>query len=445
MRKNPFEWKFRKDERVDIMDMQEVIELVNTNRGTGRKESLNRMKRLVELIGNPQKDLKFIHIAGTNGKGSTSVFMEAILRTSAIKTGLYTSPHLVRLNERIRIDGREITDAELIETTETVREAVEQVEEELNERLYAFEILTAVAFLYFQKQGTELVILETGVGGRLDATNVIDESEVSIITAIGMDHMKVLGDTLEKITQEKAGIVKPNGALVTYPQNEAIEKIFEVRCREQAADWTAVKRQDVRITASSIEGQRFEYKGMGDFAIRMMGEHQVYNAVTAMEAVWKLQEKEWPIKDAHIKEGLEKAFWPGRMEKVADEPLVILDGAHNQQGVEMLEKNLKTLFPGKKLNFLVGMMQDKAYRKMIRLMEPMADRFLLLAPNSERALDAQTLKEKLAEEGIDAQAFAAPQEAAEYIRHNLAKEEIVVVFGSLYLVGDMKQAFEETE
>lgn len=422
------------------MNMQEVIKLVNTNRGTGQKESLLRMTRLMELIGNPQKELKFVHVAGTNGKGSTSAFMDSILRTSGIKTGLYTSPHLVRLNERIRINGQEITDDALVQTTEIVREAVEQVESELDERLYAFEILTAVAFLYFKNQKTELIILETGVGGRLDSTNVIEKSEVSIITAIGLDHMKVLGNTLEEIAQEKAGIIKQEGSLVTYPQSQEIEKIFEERSQKQEADWTPVNLANIQIKESTIDYQRFDYNDSVDFVIRMIGEHQVYNAAVAIEAVWKLQEKGWPISDNHIKEGLEKAFWPGRMEKVSDQPLVFLDGAHNLQGVRMLKNNIDTLFPEKKLVFLVGMMQDKDYQKMIRIVEPKAERFLLLAPNSERALDAERMKEELAADGYDAQTFSSPEETAEYIHFELSKEDVLVVFGSLYLVGDMRNA-----
>lgn len=437
MKKNPLV-EISEEKQVDEMDMQEVIQLVNTNRGNGKKKNLNRMKRLMELLGNPQNELRFVHIAGTNGKGSTSAFLASILKQSHLRTGLFTSPHLITLNERIRIDGQDITDGELIETTKKVRGAVAQVEEETGERLYAFEILTAVALLYFKEQESDLVILETGVGGRLDATNIIETPEAAVITSIGLDHTKVLGNTLEEIAAEKAGIIKQKGTVVTYPQTVEIEHVFRETCEEKAAQWLPVSLADIHIKETSIDGQLFDYKGK-PFKTKMIGEHQVYNAAVAIEAAACLQQKGWAVSDDHIRRGIAEAFWPGRMEKVLEKPLMILDGAHNLQGVQMLRKNVAALFPDQKITFLVGMMQDKAYREMIRLVEDKAKDFLLLAPYSERAKDADQLKEELAEEGTHSISFSAPEKVVQYIQKELPKEDIVVVFGSLYLVGDIRK------
>ncbi|WP_245570072.1 bifunctional folylpolyglutamate synthase/dihydrofolate synthase [Lacticigenium naphthae] len=421
--------------------MQEVISLINTNRGNGRKENLNRMRLLMEKIGDPQKELKFIHLAGTNGKGSTAAFVDSILKKSGLNTGLFTSPHLQRINERLQINGAEITDEEFIQTTQLVEPYVGQVEEELGEKLYAFEILTAVAFLYFKEKEVDIVILETGVGGRLDATNVITQSEVSVITSIGMDHMKVLGNTIEEIAKEKAGIIKKSGTIVTYPFSKSIQTIVEEIAWEKETKWIPVDPAQLTILSSSIDGQRFTYKGTDEWAIQMLGIHQVYNAVTALEAMWVLQDKGWPVTIDSIREGLATAFWPGRLEKVCEEPLVLLDGAHNLQGVEMLRENADVLFPDQVLHFLIGTMEDKEYEKMIALMEGKAKSLLFLAPKSERAFDAEAVERLVEKEGIKSRFFKTPAEGAQYIRTQIPKDEVCMVFGSLYLVGDMRSEF----
>lgn len=421
------------------MDMQDVIALVNTNRGKGKKKNLNRINYLLNELGNPQTQLKVIHVAGTNGKGSTSSLMMSILREAGYKVGLFTSPHLESINERIRINDTFITDEEFIRLTERVSVAVEKTEYELNESLHAFEILTAVAYLYFSSKPVDVVILEAGIGGRLDATNTIPQSLVSIITSIGLDHVKVLGNTPEKIAEEKAGIVKVGGDLVTFDPPESLKTIFEKKCSEQRATYHRVETSKLQVTEVTLEKQVFDYKQYKNLSIRLLGTHQVRNALLAIEAMEILRTKNYSISDQAIHRGLENAFWPGRWEKISNTPLAFMDGAHNQPAVEELMKTINSLFPQEKITFILGMMQDKSYQTMLETVMPKANKFLTLAPDSERAIESETMAENLRKEGFKAKPLASPREALDYIQHEAEEDEIIVVFGSLYLVGNIKE------
>lgn len=421
------------------MDMTDVIALVNTNRGKGKKKSQDRMKFLMNELGNPQDSLSFIHVVGTNGKGSTSAFIQSILREAGYNVGLYTSPHLEKVNERIRINNDFISDEEFIALSEKVYPAVLKTETETRENLHAFEILTAVAFLFYAQRSVDAVILEAGIGGRLDATNVINDSLVSVITSIGLDHVKVLGDTPEKIATEKVGIVKPNGNLVTFDAPDSLKDIFQKKCLEQKAIYTPVDSSALAVKEITLDKQRFDYKQYQNLVIRMLGEHQVRNAVLAVEALTVLQEKGFWVSEEELRAGLEKTFWAGRFEKISDHPLAFLDGAHNSHAVEVLVSNIRTWFPGKKVTFILGMMEDKDYSKMIELVFPLADKFLTLAPDSERALESQDLAAMLREKGFNTTTLSTPKDALHYIHEEAKSDELVVIFGSLYLVGNIKE------
>lgn len=427
------------EEQVDEMDMKDVIALVNTSRGKGKKKSQNRMKFLMNELGNPQKELPVIHVVGTNGKGSTSSFIQSILKEAGYNVGLYTSPHLEKINERIRINDTFITDEELIELTEKVYPAVVKTETETKENLHAFEILTAVAFLYYAGKQVDAVILEAGIGGRLDATNVIEDSLVSVITSIGLDHVNVLGDTIEKIAVEKVAIVKPEGNLVTFDAPTSLKEIFIKKAKEQNAVYTPVDATALSVNEIELDYQRFDYKQYKDLKIRMLGEHQVRNAVLAIEAVEVLNQKGFHISPEQLKEGLAKNFWSGRFEKISDHPLAFLDGAHNSHAVEVLVSNIRTWFPGKKVTFILGMMEDKDYSKMIELVFPVAAKFLTLAPDSDRALESVDLTQMLRDRGYEASTLLSPRDALRYIHEEADSEELIVIFGSLYLVGNIKE------
>ncbi|GAA0369177.1 folylpolyglutamate synthase/dihydrofolate synthase family protein [Alkalibacterium iburiense] len=425
------------------MDMTDVISLVNTNRGNGKKESLNRMKALLDKLGNPQNKLQFIHIAGTNGKGSTASFLSAILEQTTIKTGVFTSPHLEKINERIRVNQINITDQDFIRITETVAPFVDEVENELNEKLYSFEILTAVAFLYFAENKCELVILEAGIGGRLDATNTIPTPEVAVITSIGLDHMKVLGDSKESIAREKAGIIKENGALVFSEMEENLETIFYEKARERRAKAIKVKAADVRNLVLTENTSVFSYKCFKQVRIHLIGMHQVMNACLAIEAIEILQTKGYPINDSAIHKGLDEARWAGRMEKISDEPLIILDGAHNPAGVHSLKETIETLFKNEKLTFVVGMMKDKKYHDMIETMLPFADRMYTVSPDEYRGFDAKSVSDWIREKGIESKSCESVDSVIDTLKNESDDSDKIIVFGSLYLIGEFREKWKQ--
>lgn len=425
--------------RDDKMNINDVITLVNTNRGNGKKESLRRMHLLLDKIGNPEKALSFIHIAGTNGKGSTAAFISSILIEARIKTGVFTSPHLEKINERIRVNDAYITDEEFIKTTEEVAVVVDEVEKECGERLYSFEILTAVALLYFYQQKCDLVVLETGIGGRLDATNTIPTPEVAIVTSIGMDHTRVLGDTLEKIAGEKAGIIKKNGDVVLPFFEPSIDKVFHEIAEDKNASIHKVSIEDTKDLIISDQGSTFSYKHLTDLKIKMIGRHQVSNSLLAVKAALILQKKGYEITDEMIRRGIEKAYWPGRMEKIQDKPAIFIDGAHNPEGVKKLKESIVTLFPDQKLTFIVGMMKDKDYMSMIEEVLPFSKKILTVSPDPYRGFPARVVANELRTNGIVAESFDSVNEVIDYLGEQKDVNEIFVVFGSLYLIGDIKK------
>lgn len=419
------------------MDMNDVIALVNTNRGNGKKENLNRMHCLMEKLDNPQKQCRFVHVAGTNGKGTTCAFMASVLQEAGLKTGLFISPHLEVINERIQINNQYISDDEFIELTEKVAPIVEEVEEELKETLYSFEILTAVAFLYFAKQKCEVVVLETGIGGRLDSTNIIDTPEVAILTSIGEDHLHILGHSLEEIAQEKAGIIKENGEIVSYSAPDSLAAIFQEKAEQKQASIHKIHSEDIKIKKMTLKGSTFAYKEFTDVTIQLIGKHQVNNACLVLEAAMILKEKGWIINKESILSGLKKASWAGRMEVLQETPTVLIDGAHNEQGVDILQENLAYLFPDQKITFVVGMMEDKAYHQMLEKVENQAKQFFFISPDPWRGFKPDEVSEWMNKKGIAAKALDNLSSIYAYIQ-SVPKEEIVVIFGSLYLVGEIR-------
>ncbi|GEK90822.1 bifunctional folylpolyglutamate synthase/dihydrofolate synthase [Alkalibacterium kapii] len=423
------------------MDMKDVIALVNTNRGNGKKESLNRMHTLLNKLNNPEKHLSFVHIAGSNGKGSTASFIAQVLTQANIKTGVFTSPHLIKVNERIRINEQLISDDAFISVTQKVAAVVDEVENECGERLYSFEILTAVALLYFKEEKCDLVILEAGIGGRLDATNTIPVPEVAVITSIGMDHTRVLGDSLEKIAEEKAGIIKENGDIVIPVFKPLVEQIFQKKAQNKNAKLHKIDPSKVEHITLRDKGSTFSYKSFKNLRINMSGKHQVNNALLAIEAARILKDKGWNISDQHITDGLEKAYWPGRMEKIQEKPAVFIDGAHNPEGVEALTASIKVLFPKEKLIFLVGMMKDKDYMKMIDKVLPHAKKIYTVSPDPYRGFDPETVSDQLRQKGVQSEALASTTELYDFLTNLKDKDDTIIIYGSLYLIGEVKKHF----
>jgi len=422
------------------MNFEEVISLINTHRGTGKKQTLARVQALMDKIGNPEKNIKAIHVAGTNGKGTTCAFLSSVLIESGVKTGIYTSPHLETIHERIKINEDMISTENLIQYTEKIAPFVQEIEENRQEKMYSFEILTAVAFLYFAEQKCDIVVLETGMGGKFDATNTITSPIVSIITSIGKDHMYKLGNTIEEIAAHKAGIIKKGIPVIVYPMEDNILSVIRDKASTVDAPMNLVEKQDVILKKQNVNKQTFDYKLFTNVSMEMIGEHQLYNTALAIEGLIEVQKAGYPVTNEDIIQGIDKAKWAGRMEKISDEPLVFIDGAHNVPGVEALSKNIDSLFPNETVTFFIGIMKDKEFMKMINLVEDKASKMYILSPDEGKGFDPYEVAQNLKKAGYPAQARESIEDIAYYIEHVSEKDEKIIVFGSLYLVGDLRKA-----
>ena len=419
------------------MELEQALAFIHGTDWKGSRLGLERMRELMRRLGEAQDHLKFIHVAGTNGKGSTSTMLASILTAAGYKTGLYTSPHLVRVNERFRIDGSDIPDAALCRAAEAVKEASDGMADAPTE----FEILTAMGFWYFAAEKCDVVVLEVGLGGRLDATNVIKPPEAAVITNIGLEHTAVLGRTLPGIAREKAGIIKPGTTAVTYPVDAAVDAVYREICAERNAAWRGAAFDTLRERAHSLAGQRFDYKDEKDLTLHLLGAHQRKNAALAIETVGVLREKGWRIPESALREGLSAARWEARFELLRTNPPVIADGAHNPQCVEALARSLDEYLPGQKVIFLLGVLADKNYEEMLARLLPYGKKFFCLTPGSPRALSADALCACLRAKGADAAVCASAAEGAHRAVEESGGEIPVVACGSLYLMGEIREAF----
>lgn len=418
------------------MGIEETLQFIHATSWKGSRLGLERMQDLMLRLRNPQEELRFVHVAGTNGKGSVCAMLSSVLSSAGYRTGLYTSPHLVRVNERMKIGGVDISDEDLICAAEQVKAAVEQMDDKPTE----FEVITAMAFVYFRQQKCDVVVLEVGLGGRLDATNVIPVPELAILMNIGLEHTEVLGDTLQEIAAEKAGIIKRNGTVVFYPQLPSVESVFEEACAQRNATFVRADNGDVLVREESLEGSVFDWKQWKQLRINLLGRHQIWNAVVALTAAEQLERKGWMIGETAIRKGLANTYWPARLEILNEAPLFILDGAHNPQCVEMLEQSMQTLFLDRKVVFLTGMLRDKDYLKMLNLISHRIKEVVCLTPDSERALPAEALASVLAGFEIKATAFDDVERGI-IAALTAAKGRPIVAFGSLYLAGAIRYVF----
>lgn len=399
---------------------------------------LDSIKNLLEELGNPQKDLKFIHIAGTNGKGSILAYLSTILREAGYRTGRYISPTVMEYLERFQIDGTYMQEEEFAEIVCEVKQAAEKLVE--NGRPYptAFEIETAIAFLYFRKRGCDFVVLECGLGGALDATNVIETPVLCVFASISMDHIGVLGDTLEEIAENKAGIIKNETGVVTTFQDRNVWHILKKKAEENKAEIVMTEPEKLLVLKTGIDGQRFSYKEFENIEIHLAGRHQIENAVTVLEAVRMLRKRGVRIGDLAVRRGLSLTRWPGRFMIVSKEPLVIVDGAHNEDAAKRLAQNVDELLKNKKITAVIGVFRDKEYEKIVEIMAPYLEyAFAIDLPNRERSLEKEKLCEVLKNKGVKAEAADSIEEALEKAKKRAKKEEAVLVFGSLSYLGEV--------
>ncbi|MDR0880326.1 MAG: bifunctional folylpolyglutamate synthase/dihydrofolate synthase [Clostridioides sp.] len=422
------------------MEYSEALEYISSTNRFGVKLGLETVAELLKLLGNPQDDLKIIHVAGTNGKGSVCSFISNIIKEGGYNVGLYTSPYLERFTERIRVNGEEIPDKDVADIVGIIKEKIEIMTSRGLANPTEFEIVTAMAFYYFKMKETDYVVLEVGLGGRYDATNVIEKPLVSVITSISMDHVAILGDTLGKIAYEKAGIVKKDGSVVVYKQKPEAENVIRTACVVENADYIEVNSENISIIDSDLRSQTFdfmdrnvEYKGL---EIRLIGEHQVKNAAVAIRTVEFLKVNNLiEIDETVIRAGLVNTRWPGRIEIMREDPLFIIDGAHNLDGAKSLAKVLEDNFGEEKHTLIIGMLNDKDVDGVIEVLSPHFDRAVVTLPISDRSMDVEPLKHVIGDQIPDVELRADIEEAVKFAVDTAVDGEVIVGAGSLYMIG----------
>ncbi len=419
------------------MTAQQAAQRIHERAWIGQKPGLERTRELLYKLGNPQESLKFVHIAGTNGKGSTAAMTAAILTASHLKTGLFTSPHLWNFQERFQIDGVPMPDDILVSLTERVLAVAEEMEEQPTE----FELMTAIGMLYFSSERCDIVVLEVGLGGRMDSTNIIPAPEVAVVTNIGLEHTQQLGNTLAAIAGEKAGIIKAGCTCVHYHQTDEVMEVVQKRCEMLGVPLVITDPDSLVLLEQDITGSTFTYRGYGEFKTQMLGQYQLKNAAVALDISWALEQKGYPITLDTMKEGLSNANWAGRMELVRQNPYVILDGGHNPQCIQALRAALDELFPNQKLIFITGVLGDKDYQDMIDQMVPISKAFYTVTPDSERALSAQTLAQLLQSREVSATPTSGLAQAIELALQQAGKDDCICLCGSLYMVGEARHIF----
>lgn len=418
------------------MNITEVLDYIHSVCWKGMMPGLQRITALLEKMGNPHKDLKFIHIAGTNGKGSTAAMTASILRKAGYCTGLYTSPYIYQFGERIQVNGELISDEELIDIVEYVKPLADT----MNETPTEFELITAIAFEHFKRKGCDIIVLEVGLGGLLDATNVIDCPEVAVITNIGLDHTDILGHTLEEIAFNKAGIIKENGHAVIYRGTAGVEAVFEKTCTEKNTKLKKANFAGLNLKSHDLFEQVFDCGEYKDIHLPLLGDHQLHNAAVVLAVAETLIEKGWKITRENIYDGIRDVSWPGRFDIVSRDPLFIIDGGHNPQCLEALVKNIQDYLTGRRVIALTGVLADKDYGDMYKPVMPYIEQFVCVTPPNPRRLIATELAEHL--QGVGATATAC-ETVADGVRKAIelaGSDGVVLCFGSLYTIGDIRNA-----
>lgn len=407
----------------------------------GSVPGLDSIRELMRRLGNPQDKLKFIHIAGTNGKGSVLAYLSTILKKAGYRTGRYVSPTLFSYRERIQVDGERIGREELARLTEIVRDASEDMERDGLDHPTSFETETAVAWLYFVEQNCDVVVLETGMGGKLDATNIVRTTVLEILTPVSMDHMEFLGDTLAAIAGQKAGIIKPHTTVVSAQQEAEAMEVIEKTCREKECTLHTVDQESLSDVVYGWDRQKLSYRNWKDVEISLAGRYQIQNAMTALEAVNALRELGYKIADSDVYEGMRETVWRGRFTVIRKNPAVILDGAHNPAAARELKSSLEQYFSGRTLRYIFGMFRDKDHEKVIELTAPLAEHIITVeTPDNVRATPAETLKEEVARVNPSVEAAKSIADAVEKTLSQASPEDVIVIFGSLSFLGEAERA-----
>jgi len=412
----------------------QAVDWINGLRYAGEKNGLANTRALLERMGNPEKQLRMVHVAGTNGKGSTCSMLERMLRGCGLKTGLYTSPYLMRFPERMRVNGVPIDDESLIRITSRVREETEKLLAE-GVKPTTFELGTAITLTYFAEQKVDIAVIEVGLGGRLDSTNVI-QPEVCLIAPIGMDHTKVLGDTLVQIAGEKAGIIKEGvPAAVAPQQNDEIMQVFRNTAARMHSQLLEVRREEIDVTASDARGADFVFRGQ-KARISLAGDHQIENACLALSGVELLRSRGFDLPEEQCLAALEKAVWPGRLEWLSDS--LLIDGAHNPHGAKALYAYAKKHLSDRKIVPVIGMMKDKDVESCVALYADLSKEAVATQIDYPRAMPSDELRDLLISHGVNAVSEGTVPSAVRRAQEIAGDDGIVLVCGSLYVVGEVR-------
>ena len=431
------------------MNYNEALDFIHSAEGLGSKLGLTTITELMNRLGNPQKGLRYIHVGGTNGKGSTTSFIVHMLREAGYRVGVFTSPYLERFNERIQVNGEDIPNEAFAKLTEKVKIKTKEMVKDGYPHPTVFELITATMFLYFKETKVDMAVLEVGLGGRIDSTNVIDDSLISVITTIDYDHMEVLGDNLYKIGKEKAGIIKKDGIVVSYPQQKEALMALEEEAREKDANFILCPVQNVEIKVLNDKGAVYNFRYGNSYfeniKINLLGEHQVFNSTLALTTILELRNKGIVnISDEQITEGLLKTEWRGRLEILDRDPIFLIDGAHNLQGINALVKSLK-LLNYKRLILGIGILKDKDVDSMIKAITNLADMVVVTEVDSPRKMDGDELADKIRVYNENIIVENDIKTAIEKTLEIANSDDLVVFCGSIYLIGDVRKLFLANE
>ena len=418
-----------------MMTYQETLDYINSVRHNQWKLGLSRTIELLHMLGDPQDELKFVHVGGTNGKGSTCAMIESVLRSAGYRTGIFPSPYIEEFRERIRVSGEMISEEDLCRITDRVRSCADAMEDVPSH----FEIVTAIGMLYFREMECDIVVLEVGLGGEFDATNIIDPPEAAVLTNIGFDHTDYLGNTLAEIARTKSGIIKTGSRVILYPNVPEVTDVVTEICRERGCPLEIVDFGRMKIEHADLEGQTLSWDGR-EYTIPLIGEYQVRNAATALTVIETLRRVGWKISDNAVTEGLADVSWPARFEVLGRDPLFILDGGHNLQCGEAVADSVRKYLPETEVTLVIGMLKDKDYMAVLDIILPLADHCLCLTPASDRALPADELSEVIRKKGVSTEVCADAEDA---VRKALSGDRPVLAFGSLYMAGEVRPAYRK--
>ena len=430
------------------MNYREAMQYVDELRPLGSVMGLETMRRLCAILGNPQDQLKFVHIAGTNGKGSVLAYISTVMQEAGYRVGRYISPTVKDYRERFQVNGREITQSGLCKYLEPVKAAAEQMAAEGLAHPTLFEVETAVAFLYFLDKGCDLVVLETGLGGALDATNVVNTTLAAVFTSVSMDHMDILGETLEEIALAKAGIIKNKCYVISVKQQPDVMKVLRQSSLVKKAKFLTADLSRAKRIRYGLTKQSFDYDKYKDLEISMLGQFQIENAVLAVETVLALVRCGFKVPEDKLRQGIFHTKWPGRFDVIAKRPLFIADGAHNEDAAKKLAESIRFYFTNRKIIYIMGMLRDKEYDKVIRNTCDLASHIITVTPPvPDRALSALELAQAAREYHRAVTAADSVQEAVEiaYLLAGEDRDAVILAFGSLSYLGELINVVEHRD